>query len=152
MEKVFDTTEVCEENVIIQDLREKITLLDDKLGEMYDFFEKQSEAIINKCVKNIVAVFRKKPLDISLLTDDFDELSFFNQLCIVARRGDLFDYMGIEMYIEGLCSQEFNELSSDEQFILENRTEEEQDSKYDIKIALYDYLSKYSNKKIEDYE
>lgn len=152
MKEIFDTTEVCEENVIIQNLQEEISLLDKKIDEMYDFFERQSKIIIDKCVKSIVRELRDKKLDISLLTDDFEELSFFNQLCIVARRGELFDYMYMELFIDNLSEEQFQKLSADEEFILEHRSEEEQDHQYDIKVALYDYLAKYSNKKIEEYE
>lgn len=133
-------------------LRKEANELIDKLDEMHRYFERQTKIIIAKCVEGVIKEMRhlsRTGKGIKFLGDDFDELTFFDQLCAISRHGNTEVYFPAMMYIEECCSAELDKLSSDENFALSNNSNDFFNPSFSLKTRVIRYLADYNNKRIE---
>lgn len=133
-------------------LRKEAEELIDKLAEMHLYFERQAKIIIAKCVDGVIKEIRslsRTGEGIKFLGDDFDEMTFFDQLCAISRYGNTECYFPAMMYIEECCSAEIDKLTEDECFTLENTSNDFYNPFFSLKKSVIRYLTDYSNKRIE---
>lgn len=136
-------------------LREENARLNKDLNSVASFFNKLSEEILDKCLKKAIMeirAFSKTNASVSakFLGNDYDFLNLFEQLCVVYDRGNADIYIGVDSYIESICSEILDSLSPNENFILNH--EYSIDSYIDIQLELESkvegFLTNYTNKNI----
>lgn len=99
-----------------------------------------------------IRAFSKTNASISakFLGDDYDFLNLFEQLCVVYDRGDADIYIGVDNYIESICSEILDSLSPNENFILnhEYSTDPDIDIQLELESKVEGFLTNYTNKNI----
>lgn len=127
-----------------------------KIIEMESYFQRQSNKLLHRCSFRMARKLRqlgKEVPETKFLSDDFDHLSLFEQICLVGEQGDIAIYPGLLDLIYNMSCDEYKLLTSDELFVLEHQDIEDEsyDAKIDIQNHFIGYATNYSNKKLEEY-
>jgi hypothetical protein len=136
-------------------LREENARLNKELNSVTSFFNKLSEEILDRCLKKAIKDIRefsktKASESAKFLGDDYDFLNLFEQLCVVYDRGESDNYIGVDDYIENICSKIIDNLSPDESYILNHEYSDDCDINNEVELegrVIY-FLTNYTNKNI----
>ncbi len=146
---IINTLDLEALNNKILNLRSELEYYEKQDLELSLLCAKEIDAIIKKLIKQAIKEIRlldKQTKDVRFLGEDYN-LNFLEQLCVVSERGDTGIYPGIEMYMNTLAEELYNNLTPLERYILDKHYEDD-DVYYNIKIAIIGYLANYSNKNI----
>ncbi|MDU1889848.1 MAG: hypothetical protein E6767_04095 [Dysgonomonas sp.] len=136
-------------------LREENARLNKELNSVASFFNKLSEEILDRYLKKAIKDIREVSQSdtgkqMRFLGDDYDFLSFFEQLCLVYDRGDADYYFGVDDFITGTCNAVLKNLNSDEKYILNHEYSDDCDIDNEIELEgrVICFLTNYTNKNI----
>ena len=127
-------------------LKEKTEILESDSNETKEYFDNKSNAVIKKCIRQIDKAMRNENKIPCILSDDYDYLNTFEQICLIQQEYNEDDYWGLETYIDGTVEILYDKLSIDEKFILNHGNSEEPLA--EIRSQFNRYCCLYTNKNI----
>lgn len=126
---------------------EQIEILQNEIDEMQTYFFNKSEPIIKKCMRKAERIFRDFKEISCILSDDYDYLNTFEQICYIIQERSTSEYFGLDYYINGTIEDVFDNLTEEEKFILNHSGDEEPVET--IRSEFFRYCGFYSNKNIK---
>lgn len=141
--KVFNLTS---ENKELQDFAEQTN----------KFFEKQTPAILAKCVISIVA----KIVELGNESNStrflpHEDINLFEQISLVALEDDLPIYPEVMIMITNFCDAEIKLLNEHDRFIVSHRYRDFDEDQYspvqELEDAFIEYASNYTNDALSEY-
>lgn len=128
----------------------EISELSDQIIQMQAFFDKLSVPILKKAVRHVAKQLRHFPREANLFGDD-SKLNFFEEACVMEQEGSMDDFLFVRRTIESCCEDAYDELSSNDKFILNHKTDSDSQlgSEF-ITDAFFTYILNYETKRIQD--
>lgn len=126
---------------------EQIEILQNEINEMQTYFFNKSEPIIKKCIRKAERKFRDIQYIPCILSDDYDYLNAFEQICYIIQERSTSEIFGLDSYIDGTIEVVLDNLTEEEKFILKQSGME--DPAEEIGSEFFRYCAFYSNKNIK---
>lgn len=130
----------------------------DFADKVNDFFDKQTPAIIERCVSNITKKITELGNDSPIthfVSESYEDLNLFEQISLVAMVGDLPLFPEVMMMISNFCEDEIKLLNEHDRFIISHRYRDFDEDSYsavqELENAFVEYASNYTNEKLSEY-
>lgn len=132
------------------ELKSELELLRDENQLMREFFDQLAIPIIKRAVNDVEKQLRRFPRAARQFGDD-SNLNSFEEICVMMQESSMDYYMLVEDTVERCCESAYDDLNSDEKFIINHQsTSLEQNGTEIIKDEFLSYATNYESKKIED--
>lgn len=134
------------EDYELEELKKRVNYLETELKDMQSYFYDESQPIIYKCIRKAEKEMRHCIKIPCILSDDFDFLNIFEQICFIIQERSTRDYYGLKFYIETTIENIFDSLPKEEKFIMYSSGFD--DPSDEILKAFYEHCNNFTNKKI----
>jgi len=132
------------------ELESELAILRDENLVMLKFFDKLAIPIIRKAIRNVEKQLRRFPHAARQFGDD-SNLNSFEEICVMMQEGSMDYYMMVEDTIERCCESAYDDLNTEEKFIINHQSISlEQNGTEIIKDEFLSYATNYESKRIED--